>query len=120
SYTPPEPLPSPPNSTGGSQEKYQEGLVGPCISPDGDFLIFTKFGADRQFPVQLLVSFREGDGSWTEPRSLSERLQTEGNDSAPRISPDGRYLFFQSVREGSGASRGLYWVSAEVIDRLRP
>lgn len=119
-YGPPEPLPAPINATVAPQEQYREGLVGPCISPDGDFLIFTKFSADRRLPVQLYVSFKNEGGSWTEPRNLSERLQTEGNDSAPRISPDGKYLFFQSVRKGSGVSRGLYWVSAEVIDEMKP
>jgi hypothetical protein len=35
------------------------------------------------------------------------------------VSPDGKYLFFQSARRGSGASRGLYWVDARIIDSLR-
>jgi len=37
-----------------------------------------------------------------------------------KVTPDGRYLFFQSDRRGSGASRGLYWVDAKVIDELKP
>jgi hypothetical protein len=119
-YAPPKPLPSPINTAGESQKQFREGLVGPCISPDGDYLIFTKFSADRRKPIQLYISFKNMDGSWTEPRSLSEKLQTEGNDSAPRISPDGKYLFFQSVRKGSGVSRGLYWVSTRVIEEMRP
>jgi len=36
------------------------------------------------------------------------------------ITPDGRYLFFQSNPAGSGASRGLYWVDARVIEEMRP
>jgi hypothetical protein len=68
----------------------------------------------------LYISFKTDDASWTEPVNLSDRLGAEGNDSSPRITPDGKYLFFQSVRKGSGASRGLYWVSAKIIDELRP
>lgn len=119
-YIKPEPLPSPINVVGESQEQYREGNVGPCVSKDGNLLIFTKFSSDRKFPIQLYLSFRMKNGAWTEPQNLSQKLQTEGNDSAARITPDGKYLFFQSVRAGSGASRGLYWVSTKVIDELRP
>jgi ankyrin repeat protein len=115
-YLVPEPLPAPVNVPHTEEEKYRVGEVGPFISPAGDYLIFAKF--DRG--ARLLVSFRTGGGGWTEPRDLSDLLQTEGNDSAARVSPDGRYLFFQSQRKGSGASRGLYWVEAGVIDELRP
>jgi ankyrin repeat protein len=119
-YGNPEMLPPPINQKDEEQEQYREGNVGPNISPVGDFLIYTKFSASSRYPVQLFISFRKKDGLWTKPQNLSERLQTEGNDSSPRISPDGKYLFFQSVREGSGASRGLYWVSAKIIEDLRP
>jgi hypothetical protein len=37
-----------------------------------------------------------------------------------RVTPDGKYIFFQSNRAESGASRGLYWVEAAVIEELRP
>jgi hypothetical protein len=37
-----------------------------------------------------------------------------------RVTPDGKYLFFQSVRAGSGVTRGLYWVDARVIEEIRP
>jgi hypothetical protein len=37
-----------------------------------------------------------------------------------KLSPDGKYLFFQSARAGSGASRGLYWVDASISEDLRP
>ena len=36
------------------------------------------------------------------------------------VTPDGKYLFFQSGRAGSGASRGLYWVDAGIIEEMRP
>jgi ankyrin repeat protein len=119
-YENPELLPPPINQQNEAHEQYREGNVGPFISPDDDFLIYTKFSASSQYPVQLFISFRKKDGSWTEPQNLSKRLQTEGNDSSPIISPDGKYLFFQSVRNGSGASRGLYWVSAKIIEGLKP
>jgi hypothetical protein len=119
-YGNPEALPPPVNDVGKPKEQFREGNVGPCISPDGDFLIFTKFRNTPVNPIQTFISFKRKNGSWSEPQNLSEKLQTEGNDSAARISPDGRYLFFQSVRKGSGVSRGQYWVSAKVIEEMRP
>jgi len=115
-YLAPERLPAPVNENHGEKDRYRAGEFGPFISPEGDYLIFTKL----QEGFRLLISFKKNDGGWTEPQNLSERLQTEGNDSAARVSPDGKYLFFQSVRRGSGASRGLYWVDARILDSLRP
>lgn len=48
-----------------------------------------------------MVSFREASREWGEPVDMSEVLGNEGNDSCARISPDGKYLFFQSVRSAS-------------------
>jgi len=119
-YLPPEPLPSPVNEKHTEDQRYRAGELGPFISPSGDYLIYTKMNADAPLPSRLFISFRKKDGSWSEPRDLSEKLGTEGNDSMAKVTPDGKYLFFQSVRRGSGASRGLYWVDATVIDELRP
>ena len=119
-YAPPEPLPAPVNIPHSEEEKYRAGEVGPFISPEGDYLIYSSFRAGTPLPCQLLIAFRNKDGSWSEPKNLSEKLRTEGNDSMAKVTPDGKYLFFQSVRRGSGASRGLYWVDAKVIGELRP
>jgi hypothetical protein len=38
---------------------------------------------------------------------------TPGTNFCPSLSPDGKYLFFCACRD-------IYWVSSEVIERLRP
>jgi len=119
-YAPPEPLPAPVNIQHAEAEKYRAGEIGPFISPEGDYIIYSRFMAGAPLPCQLMISFMQRDGSWSGPKNLSEKLQTEGNDSMAKVTPDGKYLFFQSVRRGSGASRGLYWVDAKFIDELRP
>ena len=96
-YRAPEKLPAPVNVPHTPEERYRAGELGPFISPGGDYLIFTKFGNG----AGLWVTFRQSDGSWGEPKNLSERLGGAGNDSAPQVTPDGKYLFFQSVRPGS-------------------
>ncbi len=119
-YFPPAPLPVPVNEPHTEEQRYRAGELGPFISPEGDYLIYTRLRAGAPLPSQLLISFKGEDGSWSEPKNLSEKLQTEGGDSMAKVTPDGKYLFFQSDRRGSGASRGLYWVDAKVIDELRP
>jgi ankyrin repeat protein len=119
-YLAPAPLPAPVNVPHGPEDKFRAGELGPFISPEGDYLIYTKMRAGAPLPAQLLVSFRGKDGSWSEPQNLSEKLRTEGNDSMARVTPDGKYLFFQSIRAGSGVTRGLYWVDARVIEEMRP
>jgi len=119
-YLAPAPLPAPINERHTEAEKYRAGEVGPFISPAGDYLIYTKFRANARYAVQLFITFKGRDGNWLEPQNLSERLATEGNDSAPQVTPDGKYLFFQSNRSDSGVSRGLYWVDASIIEELRP
>ena len=119
-YLPPAPLPEPINEKHSEEDKYSSGEIGPFISPRGDYLIYSRVRAGTPLPFQLFIAFKRDDGSWSEPRNLSEKLRTEGNDSMAMVTPDGKFLFFQSQRIGSGAARGLYWVDARVIEDLRP
>jgi Tol biopolymer transport system component len=38
-------------------------------------------------------------------------------NSSPRVTPDGKYIFFVSA--GGGRPWGIYWVYADIIGRLR-
>jgi hypothetical protein len=76
------------------------------MSPDESFHLF-------DFKEKLYVSFRTKDGNWGRPVDLGARLNLEGGIMLPTLSPDGRYLFF--CHQGD-----IYWVSAKVIDELRP
>jgi Tol biopolymer transport system component len=78
----------------------------PNVAPDGSFLLF-----DRQQPEGngLYISFRGPDGAWSPAGSLG----AEFHGSLSTFSPDGKYLFFMK-------SRDIYWVSAKIIEELRP
>jgi ankyrin repeat protein len=82
----------------------------PFISPDADYLLFS--AEDR-----LHVSFKRKDGSWTDRISLGDEINARGLNGSPRVTPDGKYIFFVSA--GERRPWGIYWVSAAVIDRLR-
>lgn len=82
----------------------------PFISPDGDCLLFCSNDS-------LHISFKEKDGSWTDKINLGNQINGSHVNGSPRLSPDGKYLFFVSA--GQGRPWGIYWVSTGVIERLR-
>ncbi|UCC44418.1 MAG: ankyrin repeat domain-containing protein [Candidatus Zixiibacteriota bacterium] len=109
SYDIPEALPAPINTDGSE--------MGPFISPDGSYLIFNRVTPPPTWSSRLLISFRTPDGTWSEPLSMDELLG--GWSSIVKVSPDGKYLFFLSRREGSAQERSVYWVEASILEELK-
>jgi WD40-like Beta Propeller Repeat len=71
----------------------------PFIAPDESYLIFGSRGrADSHGDIDLYVSFRNGDGSWSAPRNPGPRVNSGATDFCPIVSPDGVYLYFASNR----------------------
>jgi hypothetical protein len=85
----------------------------PFIAPDGSFLLFTRFRhpENHEF-ADLWISFPDDRGDWTEPVNLGEQIYSMGG-ICPTVSPDGRYLFFNSGNDDN------YWVDAGFIEQLR-
>jgi ankyrin repeat protein len=81
-----------------------ENEMTPFISPDGDYLIYTR-GTD------MLISFRSADGTWGESKSMGSPVST-GFELCPLLTPDGKYLIFLSRRGGESHP---WWVSASVL-----
>ena len=86
----------------------------PYISPDGKFLIFASAGifpGDQDRPetlhgggllyarADLYLSENRG-GKWTKARHLEHGINSTADESAPSLTPDGKYLFFTSERSG--------------------
>jgi hypothetical protein len=92
------------------------GSAHPCIAPDESFIVFDSVlrgsdGGDEH--TDIFVCFRSEDGSWGDAINLGPGINTPGGNMCASLSPDGKYLFFQRHRD-------IYWVSTEVIERLRP
>jgi Tol biopolymer transport system component len=87
----------------------------PYIAPDDSYLVFAR--TTREDRSDLFVSFKDSNGQWTDAISLGKSVNSRSNDICPNVTPDGKYLFFLSQRDGRSKA---YWVSAEVIDELRP
>jgi len=95
--------------------KYGEAVFGPVISPENDYLVFARVhprGSTNPRIFSLYISFGKGEDDWSEPAELGEKLNMDGNQ--PRISPDGKYLFFV------GNDSRAYWVDARIIEQFRP
>jgi hypothetical protein len=89
----------------------------PFIAYDNSYLLFAAM--DRQDGYGLLdiyISFRNEDGSWSKAINIGAPVNTGSMETAPYISPDGKYLFYSSHATGEG---DVYWVSALVIEELR-
>jgi Tol biopolymer transport system component len=105
----------PPENLGGSiNSASMEGT--PFISPDESYLLFESFRPGGHGDFDIYISFRRDDGSWTPARNLGESINSARRDGSPFVSPDGRFLFFMSRRNGIGE---FFWVDASIIDALR-
>ncbi len=87
-------------------------LIGSCpfISPGSDYLIYVAGSG-------LSICFKKKDGTWTDGVSLGGTINASHVNGSPRVTADGKYLFFVSA--GQGRPWGIYWVSAEFVERLR-
>ena len=87
----------------------------PYISPDESYLIFTRKGEGTK-ETDLYISFKNSRGKWTEAVDMGKNINSGHHDLGPSISPDGKFLFFISRREGNN---NIYWVDASIIDELK-
>jgi hypothetical protein len=113
------------------------------IAPDESYIIVPVYGRKDSFgSTDYYIVFRNTDDSWSEPVNMGQGINTaDGSEYSSSVSPDGKYLFFMSSRIlhkeewpekltaavlhnlhanlGNGNS-SIYWVSAKIIEELRP
>jgi len=93
------------------------------ISPSQDYLIVTARSDEEEGRKDndMYVYFKKKDKTWTEPINLGNTINSSLNEKGPRITPDGKYLFFgRDEKHGKNGRANIYWVSTEVIENLRP
>ncbi len=97
------------------RSKLQPDIAGrhPAISPDGSYLIFSKFDREGFGGNDLYIVFRKDSGGWTLPRNLGGNVNSGSVESSPTISGDGKFIFFS--RKGD-----IWWVSAAIVEKWRP
>ncbi len=106
------------------------------IDPDERYVVFCS-GRDGQEMDDMYCSFKNKDSSWTNPVKFDFPVNAKTNDRFPRISPDGKFLFFartsgdfkryfktpqslsQLKERYNQTGDDFYWVDARVIEDLR-
>jgi hypothetical protein len=92
----------------------------PFVAPDESYLIFSRYkGKPKSGTLRLFISFRDSSGNWTEARDMGESIN-EKNAGWPYVSPDGKYFFFVSSRDNDSHFYKVYWVSAKILEDLKP
>lgn len=86
-----------------SKKMFWQG--GTSISADGKVIIFAARRADcigllTRTNIDLFITFKQEDGSWTAPQNMGLGINTPLEDRSPFLHPDMRTLYFSS--EGRG------------------
>ena len=89
----------------------------PFIDPNGRFLLFVSNPAGK-YKDNLYVTFSDGNGGWSTPVNLNQfcpGINTDSQEYAPKLSPDGRFLFFTRMNYDTQQG-GIYWVQNPIPD----
>ena len=88
----------------------------PYIAPDESYLLFSSMRPDGYGDFDLYVSYKKQDGTWTKAKNMGEKINSSARESTSIVSPDGKFLFFMSRRDGIGE---FFWVDAGIIEELK-
>ncbi|MTI22251.1 DUF5050 domain-containing protein [Fulvivirga sp. RKSG066] len=97
----------------------------PFVAPDESYIMWDVEKAGKNKP-DIYISFRQPDGTWGPAIDMGPHINTDAYEQRPRVTPDGKYLFFwrgdEKVKEdGSTYWEGNpYWLDARIIETLRP
>lgn len=107
-YTPAEKLPGPVNT------EYRE--YDALVSPDEKTVIFSSERPGGFGGSDIYISFKKPDNSWSEPENLGNEINSGASEYGSSFSPDGRYFFFTSNRNGS---EDIFWISAGILNERK-
>ncbi len=85
----------------------------PYVDPDERFIIFAStnhpdnIGVENCVFTDLYISIKKPDGSWNKAVNMGDKINTPGHNLYPRISPDGKYLFYMG--------QDIKWVSTDIL-----
>lgn len=105
-YSEPENLGDAINSRGNESDVFVAG--------DESYLIFSSDDRSEGYGSgDLYISFQDENGNWSEAVNMGQDINSEEMEYCPKVSPDGKYLFFSSYRDDTA---NIYWVDAKIID----
>ena len=90
----------------------------PFISYDDKTLYFSSNGHPGMGGMDLFVSHRQADGSWSKPENLGYPINDSGDETGLIVSADGRTALYASQREGGYGKQDLWFF--ELPEAVRP
>ena len=113
----------------GSYQKAEElgpDLNGPAIStleafvaPDESYILLGSFGrANGYGNSDLFITFPE-KGGWTKPKNLGPAINTAAREYSPRVSSDGKWLYFTSEQGMQIEPRTAPLTHADFVKKTR-
>ncbi len=97
----------------------------PFIAPDESYVLWDGQRDNGPRNAEIYVSFKDPNGLWLEAIKLGKEINTKASEFGARVTPDGKYLFFN---RNTGKVKptdkyedvDIFWVDAQVIENLRP
>ncbi|MEI6310905.1 MAG: OmpA family protein [Bacteroidota bacterium] len=90
----------------------------PFIHPDNQTLYFSSDGHPGMGGLDMYVSKRNPDGTWSEPKNLGYPINTAERESGLFVSSDGKTAYFSSTRKGGVGGEDIYYF--ELPKEARP
>ena len=92
----------------------------PYVAPNGSYMIFGSRGRpDSHGDLDLYITVRDSAGQWSAPRNLGPGVNSSAGELCPIVSPDGRWLYFTSLRGFIDAGPGDTQNGRDLRKRLR-
>lgn len=93
----------------------------PFIAPDESYLIFDSKRESGFGDSDIYISYRQQNEEWSRPINLGNKINTEAWEASASVTPDGKYLFFnRNMGSDNYENVDIFWVSTEIIEKLRP
>jgi hypothetical protein len=83
----------------------------PYVAPDESYILFNRFDQTDSDNCGIFISYRDESGEWLPAVRLLGGSPDKGGMS-PRVSPDGKYLFY--------VNGSVFWMPSSLIDQLNP
>jgi Tol biopolymer transport system component len=91
------------------------------IDPEEEYILFVSNRPGGFGLHDIYISYHHKNGGWSPSVNLGNWINSSSEDAFPLVSPEGRYLFFNTARNASqDLGYNAYWVSAAFIDLMRP
>ncbi|MCK9616682.1 MAG: putative Ig domain-containing protein [Lentimicrobiaceae bacterium] len=84
----------------------------PYVSPDESYMILKSIRTGGYGQNDIYIAYKKIDGTWTNPKNLGNKINTQYDETSGDITPDGKYMTF-------GSNKDIHWVRSNFIDSLK-